>query len=130
MKTLNRSEIFKNAWKLVKAEGLTLSAALKRAWAWANKIVGTLYTSVKLTVGKVDGGFEVSFGYDSDYVYAIKELSNRTWNAENKTWFVGESSESEIAKIVDLPYMMGKNNSANAKRVFLKELRFQIRNAA
>lgn len=36
--SINRSEIMKNAWKLVKEAGLTLSAALKRAWAFAKKL--------------------------------------------------------------------------------------------
>lgn len=31
----NKSEIFKNAWAMVKEAGMTISAALKKAWAMA-----------------------------------------------------------------------------------------------
>ncbi len=126
-KSLDRSAIFKNAWKLVKECGLKLSAALKRAYGYAKGII-MLYPNFaqSIQVYKVEGGFEVSFDYDDDFVYAIKTLSNRTWNAEKKVWFIGENSANEAANEVTLPYMKGKNNSAAAKCNFLKELRFKL----
>lgn len=38
----NKSEIFKNAWAMVKKAGLTMSEALKKAWAMAKKVTKTL----------------------------------------------------------------------------------------
>lgn len=35
---INRTEIFKNAWTMVKNFGMTLSAALKAAWAKAKEV--------------------------------------------------------------------------------------------
>lgn len=40
---INRSEIMKNAWRLVKEAGLSISAALKRAWAFAKQTVNSLF---------------------------------------------------------------------------------------
>lgn len=42
MKKYNKSEIMKNAWRMVKETGLTMSSALKRAWAIEKGTVKTL----------------------------------------------------------------------------------------
>lgn len=127
MKTINRSQILKNAWKLVKAEGLTLSAALKRAWAFAKQTISRLFSTEGLEVKSVEGGFNVSFPYDNDYVAAIKKLSVRTWNAATKTWFIGATA-AEILEVAEC--IQGRNNQAVAMRGFLKEVSFQARNVA
>lgn len=92
MKTINRSEIFANAWKLVKEAGQTLSAALKRAWAFAK--------------GKVESLFEVAF----DLVIKT-ECVMQCWGQLSKVEKRQHSSEAQRNYLYDLAKKTGSDLS-------------------
>lgn len=77
MKTLNRSEIFKNAWSLVKSTGATLSAALKQAWAQAKGLVvsaAKVYTGITGNIErKLDEFKSYCEKYGADFKAVLQE---------------------------------------------------------
>ena len=52
MATYNKSQIFKNAWALVKSTGKKLSEALKAAWAKAKNTTTMTDTEKKISIAK------------------------------------------------------------------------------
>lgn len=75
--TYNKSQILKNAWRMVKGSGKTLSAALKESWAIAK---GTNEHVAKTWI------LSIPFG-DASARNRAKQ-AGATWNADKKVWVV------------------------------------------
>lgn len=83
MKKYNLSNIMKRAWELAKKEAMTLSQALKKAWAEAKAIVAKIKFELTAKVAVIENGESnpcVGTAYDCDSNYFTFNL----WTAHGK----------------------------------------------
>lgn len=80
MKNFNKSEIFKNAWAIVKNEGMTISEALKKAWEMAKMSEGMKCAVARFNRYFTNHGYAeivmeckkwMKYGKDRTYVNAL-----------------------------------------------------------
>ena len=96
MTTFNKSEIFKNAWTIVRTAGKTLSEALKAAWVKAKTVT---MEKAHEALRRIEGiyGMGAKLAQESRVVLSIPFADSKgrewakkdgfRWNAEDKTWF-------------------------------------------
>ena len=93
MRNYNRTSIFNLAWQFIKKNGMTLSEALKVAWANA-KVKNALHRGIThFRFFKVDGSIREAYG-TLDPHWAPEPLGLRTpapsvqtyWDTEKSAW--------------------------------------------
>lgn len=107
----NKSEIFKNAWAMVKEAGMTLSAALKNAWAIAK---GTLkeqmFKKMEMLVSiatpvfnyKVVAKDWVKYGKNRTYLKIIETRNNSKHYIEYDFGYVDNNTNEYVSGRRDL----------------------------
>ena len=96
------SSIMKLAWQLVKKNGLTLSEALKLAWANA-KLVAVMHSKIcYFYFQKVDGSIRVAYGTLKDDLIPDTKGDDRKRNDTVQVYFDTEKAEYRCFKKANL----------------------------
>jgi hypothetical protein len=110
MKTLNRSEIMKNAWSLYRQGGLTWSEALKQAWVnynisyFTSDFISNIdkYTPKQPRVLKQRMCLQTATKHQYFYAIGEKALVNLgSSRGTNDTDYISNGELSEISKIIN-----------------------------
>ena len=93
------------AHRFVKIAGVSMSEALRRAWA-NFKLVARMYAGiVKFYYRKVDGSLREAYGtLNGRFIPAIAGTDNRKKNDTTQTYFDTEKSEWRCYKKLNLVY--------------------------
>ena len=96
------SLIMKLAWQMVRKNGLTLSEALKRAWANA-KLVAAMHSKIcKFYFQKVDGSIREAYGTLKAELISDTKGDDRKRNDTVQVYFDTEKSEWRCFKRANL----------------------------
>lgn len=103
MKRTDLSSIMREAWQLARTYALTLSEALKKAWAIFKVIQKMKQGVVSFRFEKVDGSIRQAFGtLAEDRLPKIESTSNRTKSPFVQTYFDVEKNEFRCFKKINL----------------------------
>ena len=99
------SQVMKLAWQFVKKNGLTMSEALKKAWANAKLKMAMQTKIVKFYFQKVDGTIREAYGTLCErLIPAIAGTDNRKKNDTIQTYFDTEKQEWRCFKKLNAVY--------------------------
>ena len=107
----NRSEIFKNAWAMVKEAGMTISAALKKAWAMAKgSLKEQMVAKMEMLVSmaspvmnyKVVANNWVKYGKNRTYLKIVETRNNSKHFVEYDFGFIDNNTNEYVAGRKDL----------------------------
>jgi len=105
MKRTDLSSIMREAHRFIKIAGLSLSEALKKAWANFKLKVAMSKGIVKFYFQKIDGSIREAYGtLDCRLVPAIAGADNRKKNETTQTYFDTEKGEWRCFKKLNLVY--------------------------
>ena len=105
MKTSDLSAIMKQAHQFIKIAGLSLSEALKKAWAVFKLKVSMSKGIVKFYFQKVDGSIREAYGtLSNNIIPAIAGTDNRKKNDTTQVYFDTEKQEWRCFKKLNLIY--------------------------
>ena len=103
MKRTDLSNIMKEAHRFIKIAGLSLSEALKKAWANFKLRIKMYSGIVKFYFQKIDGSVREAYGTLNDrFVPAIAGTDNRKKNDTTQTYFDTEKQEWRCFKKLNL----------------------------
>ena len=101
----NLSNIMREAHRFIKIAGISLSEALKKAWANFKLRIAMTSKIVKFYFQKVDGTIREAYGTLSDKIIpAIAGTDNRKKNDTTQTYFDTEKQEWRCFKKLNLVY--------------------------
>jgi len=105
MKTTDLSSIMNEAHRFIKIAGISLSEALKKAWANFKLRVSMSKSIVKFYFQKIDGSIREAYGTLSyKLIPAIAGTDNRKKNDTTQTYFDTEKQEWRCFKKLNLVY--------------------------
>jgi len=105
MKRENLSNIMREAHSFIKISGISLSEALKRAWANFKLRVSMTKGIVKFYFQKVDGSVREAYGTLSENIIpAVSGNDTRKKNETVQTYFDTEKAEWRCFKKLNLVY--------------------------
>jgi hypothetical protein len=103
MKRSDLSKIMSEAWLLVKTYALTISEALKKAWALFNVVNKMKKGVASFRFEKVNGEIRQAFGtLEESRLPKIESTSNRAKSPFIQTYFDVEKNEFRCFKIINL----------------------------
>ena len=105
MKRTDLSNIMTEAHRFIKIAGLSLSEALKRAWA-NFKLKASMYKGIiKFYYQKIDGTIREAYGTLNDrFIPSVAGTDNRKKNDTTQTYFDTEKQEWRCFKKLNLVY--------------------------
>lgn len=107
----NKSEIFKNAWAMVKKAGMTISAALKKAWEMAKgTIKEQMIAKMEMLVSmatpvmnyRIVAKDWVKYGKDRTYLKIIETRNHSKHYIEYDFGFIDNNTNEYVAGRRDL----------------------------
>lgn len=106
----NKSEIFKNAWTMVKEAGLTISAALKKSWAMAKgtvkKMIEKMESLISLASPVMNYRISVkdwsNYGKNRTYLKIIETRDNSKHYVEYDFGYIDNNKNEYVAGRKDL----------------------------
>lgn len=98
----NRSSIFSMAWRFVKRNGFSLSAALKKAWLNAKLKVRMVSGIVRFWFQKVDGSLREAYGTMKESLLPQTQGESRRPNDTVQVYFDTERQAWRSFKIANL----------------------------
>ena len=105
MKRTDLSNIMRDAHRFIKIAGISLSEALKRAWANFKLRIAMTSKIVKFYFQKIDGTLREAYGTLSDKIIpVIAGTDNRKKNDTTQTYFDTEKQEWRCFKKLNLVY--------------------------
>ena len=95
-------EVMTMAWQFVKRNGLSMSEAMKRAWANMKLKVALKQRIVKFYFQKVDGSLREAYGTLKENLIPATSGDNRKRNDTVQVYFDTEKQESRCFKQANL----------------------------